>query len=144
MAVQKNNPNINSSSAITEEAVLRYRNVYRSIAYIIILVIIVLSVIPDPDTITPFSASDKFLHTLAYAVSMLWFGLCFKRERLLAIGAGLVILGVALEVIQGRTGYRTMSLGDIIANFTGVIIGLVISFSRFSKVLQYVEQRLLK
>lgn len=142
MAVQKNNPNINSSSAIPEEAVLRYRNVYRSIAYIIILVIIVLSVIPD--TITPFSASDKFLHTLAYAVSMLWFGLCFKRERLLAIGAGLVILGVALEVIQGRTGYRTMSLGDIIANFTGVIIGLVISFSRFSKVLQYVEQRLLK
>lgn len=126
------------------EGALRFINIWRSIAYLIILVIIVLSLIPNPEDITPFSASDKLMHTLAYAVSMFWFGLCFKRERLLGIGAALVLLGIALEVIQGQTGYRSMSLYDIIANCVGVLLGLLLSFSPLSKSLQYLEQRFLK
>lgn len=137
-------PDINQSAADPVEGVLRFKKIWHSLAYLIILVIIVLSLIPDPDKITPFSASDKLLHTLAYAVSMFWFGLCFKRERLFSLGAGLVLLGIALEFIQGQTGYRTMSLYDIIANCAGVLIGLALSFSRLSKSLQYIEQWFLK
>ncbi len=144
MNENKINPDINLSGTIQVETALRYKNMWRVIAYLIILVIIVLSLIPDPDKITPFSASDKLLHTLAYAVSMLWFGLCFKREKLFIIATGLILLGIILEVIQGQTGYRTMSLYDIIANCAGVLVGLLLSFSPLSKSLQYIEQRFLK
>ena len=126
------------------KAVLRYRKIWRSIAYIIIVIIIVLSLIPDPGKITPFSASDKLMHFLAYAFSMLWFGFCFRREKLFLIGGGLIFLGIVLEVAQGQTGYRTMSLYDIFANCLGVFTGLLLSFSRLSNALQYIEQRLLK
>ena len=144
MVVKNENPDINQSVAIQVDAVLRYKNIWCTIAYLIVLVIIVLSLIPEPDKITPFSASDKLMHTVAYAVSMLWFGLIYKRRKILVIGAGLILLGIALEIIQGQTGYRTMSLYDIIANFAGVLIGLVLSFSRLSNALQYVEQWFIK
>lgn len=123
---------------------LRYKNAWRSIAWLIILVIIVLSLIPDPDKITPFSASDKIMHALAYGVAMFWFGLCFRRKKLYLIALFLILLGIVLEVIQGQTGYRTMSFYDIIANCAGVLIGLALSFSPLVKTLQYIEHRLLK
>lgn len=144
MSDDKANPSNNPAAAMSSEGMLRHKNIWRSIAYLIILVIIILSLIPDPGKVTPFSASDKLMHTLAYAVSMLWFGFCFKREKLFIIGAGLVFLGIALEIIQGQTGYRNMSFCDIIANCAGVIIGLLLSFSPLSRSLQYIEQRLLK
>jgi VanZ family protein len=140
----KATPDINQQGTKAAEGVLRFKNIWRLLAYLFILVIIVLSLIPDPDKLTPFSASDKLMHALFYAVSMFWFGLCFKRERLFGIGTGLILLGIVLELIQGQTGYRTMSLYDIIANCAGVLIGLAISFSRLSKSLQYIEQWFLK
>ena len=140
----KRNSDADPSGTIPVKGELRHKNIWRSIAWLIILVIIVLSLIPDPEDLTPFSASDKLMHALVYAVSMLWFGLCFKKERLFIIGAGLVLLGIALEIVQGQTGYRTMSLNDIIANCIGVFIGLLISFSHVSKSLHYIEQRFLK
>ena len=82
MSRNKKNPELDLSCTKSVEGVLRFKNFWRSIAYLIIFIIIVLSLIPVPEDTMPFSASDKLLHTLAYAVSMLWFGLCFKRERL--------------------------------------------------------------
>lgn len=144
--MSENNRNQDTGLSCTKpvERALRLKNIWRSIAYLIVLVIIMLSLIPDPEDMTPFSASDKLLHTLAYAVSMIWFGLCFKRERLFSIGAALVLLGIILEVIQGQTGYRSMSLYDIVANCVGVLIGLMLSFSPLSRLLQYIEQLFLK
>ncbi len=144
MNENKIKPHIDPPGKVPAEAVLRHKNIWQSIAYIIILAIIVLSLMPNPDRLTPFSASDKLMHTLAYAVAMLWFGLCFNRNKLFIIGGGLVLLGIVLEFIQGQTGYRTMSLNDIIANCVGVFAGLLISFSPLSRSLQYIEQRLLR
>lgn len=144
MSEDKVNPDINASVTIPVEGMLKHKNIWHSIGWLITLVIIILSLIPDPLEMTPFSASDKLMHTLAYGVSMLWFGLCFKGKKVIVIGAGLILLGIVLEVIQGQTGYRTMSFYDIVANCTGVFIGLVLSFSPLSRSLQYIEQRFLK
>jgi VanZ family protein len=129
---------------VTENRELRYGNLWQTIGYLIILSIIVLSLIPNPEKLTPFSASDKVLHIIAYAVSMFWFGLCFRRDRLYIIGIFLVILGIIIEVVQGQTGYRTMSLYDIFANITGIVIGLLLSFSRLSLTLHYIEKLLFR
>lgn len=130
--------------AVTGERALRYSNLWQVIAYLIILSIIVLSLIPNPEKVTPFSASDKILHTLAYAAAMFWFGLCFRRGRLFIIGIILIILGIIIEIIQGQTGYRTMSFYDVVANVTGIAIGLMLSFSRLSLTLQYIEKLLFR
>ena len=121
------------SGSASAEKELRYKNVWRSIAWFIILAITFLSLMPDPQKVTPFSASDKLLHTLAYGAAMIWFGLCFKRDKLFPIGAGLVFMGIILELIQGLTGYRTMSLFDIFANTAGVVIGFLFSSFAFFK-----------
>ena len=126
--------------AVTEERVLRLSKLWRTIGYLIILTIIVLCLIPNPEEVTPFNASDKVQHALAYAVAMFWFGLCYRRDRLYKIGIILLILGIVIEVIQGQTGYREMSLYDVFANITGVVIGLMLSFSRLSLTLQYIEK----
>ncbi len=135
---------MNPSETISDQVGLRYKNIWRSIAYLIIVIIIVLSLIPFPEKITPFSVSDKLMHAIAYAVSMTWFGLCFRGRKLFMIGSGLIFMGIFLEIIQKQTGYRNMSFYDIVANCVGVLIGLMFSFSRFSNALQYIEERLLK
>lgn len=140
----KRDRSANAYEIISGEGALRYSNLWRAIAYLIILFIIVLSLIPNPEEVTPFSASDKLLHVIAYAVAMFWFGLCFRRDRLYIIGVILILLGIAIEFIQGQTGYREMSLYDIFANITGVVIGFLLSFSRLSLVLHYFEKLLFR
>jgi VanZ family protein len=137
-------PDISTLGSIPEEGVLRFKNIWRLIAYLIVLTIIVLSLIPDPEKITPFHASDKIMHALVYAFAMLWFGFCFKGKKLFTSAAVLVLLGIVLEIIQGQTGYRTMDFYDGVADCVGVFIGLMLSFSRLSNALQYIEQRFLK
>jgi VanZ family protein len=128
------------NETVSKERVLRLSSLWKTTAYLIILAIIVLSLIPNPDEVTPFQVSDKILHALAYAVAMFWFGLCFRRERLYKISLILLILGIVIEIIQGQTGYREMSLFDIFANVAGIVIGLLLSFSRLSLTLQYIEK----
>jgi VanZ family protein len=136
--------NTNTGERLSGERVLRYGKLWRAIAYLIILSIIVLSLIPNPEEVTPFKVSDKIQHTLAYAVAMFWFGLCYRRERLYIIGVILILLGTLIEFIQGQTGYRDMSLYDLFANITGIAIGLALSFSRLSWALLYVEKLLFR
>ncbi|NLD35663.1 MAG: VanZ family protein [Desulfatiglans sp.] len=144
MGNNKRDRSTGTYEAISEERVLRYSNLWRAIAYLIIISIIVLSLIPNPDEVTPFSASDKVLHTIAYAVCMFWFGLCYGRDKLYIIGLILIVLGIVIEIIQGQTGYRDMSLYDIFANIAGVLIGFLLSFSRLSWTLHYFEKLLFR
>ncbi len=133
-----------TQETLAKERMLRLSNLWQTIGYLIILSIIVLSLIPNPEEVTPFSASDKVLHVIAYAVSMFWFGLCFRRGRLYVIGIILLVLGIVIEIVQGQTGYREMSLYDIFANITGIVIGLLLSFSRLSWTLHYFEKLLFR
>ena len=144
MSTNRLKPDAGKTGTIPEEGVLRFKNIWRLIAYLIILTIIVLSLIPDPEKITPFHASDKIMHALAYAFAMLWFGFCFKGKKLFISAAALILLGIVLEIVQGQTGYRTMDFYDGVADCVGVFTGLMLSFSRLSNALQYFEQRFLK
>jgi VanZ family protein len=144
MGNMKRDKNGLSHKTVTEERVLRFNKLWHAMAYLIILTIIILSLIPHPEEITHLTFSDKIQHVLAYAVAMFWFGLCFRRDRLYIIGIILFIMGVIIEIIQGQTGYRTMSFYDVVANVTGVLIGLLLSFSRLSLALQYIEKLFFK
>jgi VanZ family protein len=95
--------------------------------WILILLIIYLSVTPTPIQV-PMEGSDKLEHILAYAVLMSWFANLHESSgRRIILAASFVALGVALEFVQGWTGYRSFELADMAAGATGVATGWLVA-----------------
>jgi glycopeptide antibiotics resistance protein len=60
---------------------------------------------------------------------MFWFSLLYLRTPTrAAYAAGLIVLGVGLEFVQGALGYRSFELLDMTANTTGVMLGWAVAF----------------
>ena len=104
---------------------------------------ICLSLIPPPPELPGFHGVDKLVHLFVYAFIMLWFGLCYSSGRAYRnLGIGLVIMGILLELIQGKTGYRSMSYMDMTANGLSVLIGWLIARTRLFFALVRIESRM--
>lgn len=91
-----------------------------------------LSLTPSPPQLE-LNQGDKLGHFAAYGSLMFWFCQLYgRRATRIAFGAGFVAMGVALEFIQGATGYRSFELLDIGANTLGVLLGwtLALTFPR--------------
>lgn len=87
-----------------------------------VALLIYLWLTPSPPEI-PVEQGDKIGHVAAFAVLMLWWAqLYFARSRWL-IAAGLLALGVGLEFVQERTGYRNFEYADMLADLVGIIAG---------------------
>lgn len=65
--------------------------------------------------------SDKIGHFASYAVLMSWF--CQLYRRRIFYAAGFILMGVALEFVQGQLGYRSYEEADMLANALGVLLG---------------------
>lgn len=72
-----------------------------------------------------FSGQDKLLHFAAYASFYLWGGASFPDARW-RLPAALLAYGVAIELLQALTPYRTMSFADAVANALGLVLGAVL------------------
>jgi len=72
-----------------------------------------------------FSGQDKLLHLAAYVSFYLWGGVSFPDARW-RLPAVLLAYGVAIELLQSLTPYRTMSLADVVANALGLVLGAVL------------------
>ena len=82
-----------------------------------------LSLTPAPPRLD-LSHSDKFGHLLGYGLLMFWFCQLYpKRMTRIAYAAGFIAMGVALEYLQGRLGFRTYEVFDMYANALGVLLG---------------------
>ena len=65
---------------------------------------------------------DKLGHFAAYGLLMSVFCLIYDQWRTrLAHATGFIAMGVALEILQRMTGYRTFDLLDMVANAAGVL-----------------------
>ncbi|MFC1869624.1 VanZ family protein, partial [Thermodesulfobacteriota bacterium] len=105
--------------------------------------VVYLSLVPSPPEIPGFHGADKLIHLFTYAFVMFWFGLCYNPGRAYRnLGFGLILIGAMLELIQGKTGYRSMSYFDMLANSLGVSLGWLMARTRLSLVLIYMESRL--
>lgn len=79
----------------------------------------------DPDA-TPFlPIPDAWLHALAYAVLGFLATLAMRTRRPVLVLCTIVALGLALEVAQGQTGYRTYDLVDLLADAVGAFGGIL-------------------
>ena len=83
------------------------------------------------------------MHAGSYFLLMVWFAGLYGRKLPHVDRAGLVSLGIALDLAQTGTETRSFELRDILANALGVLVGLVLSLWVFAGWCQRVERRLL-
>ncbi len=115
---------------------LRLAKFWFLLAYILLLGLGILSLIPAPD----IGGSDKIAHFAAYAVLSAWFSLLVEqRKSLWVVLIGLIGYGLLLEFLQSLTSYRQGDIADAIANSLGVMTGLVFYFSPLRRILRQVD-----
>jgi VanZ family protein len=98
----------------------------RPLWLISIVVVGYLSLSPRVEMPCQFSGADKLAHCLAYAWlgGLASFGFLEVRAAL-AAAFFMIPLGVGLEIAQHYVPNREFSVADMIANSTGVILGII-------------------
>ena len=118
---------------------LRFERLWIVFGLGFVLLVIYLSLTPElPDIAV--SANQKLGHVLAYGWLMLWFAQLYRSTGTrLGLAAAFCALGVALEYLQGMTGYRGFEYSDMLLNSTGVAIGLALAYTPLQNGLQRLE-----
>jgi VanZ family protein len=108
---------------------LRYRKLWLSIGYLLIVVVVFLSLTSNPvqiDTSLPYQ--DKLFHALAYFSLTFWFMQIYHiRHHVFLWVIFFLCLGLLLEYLQGFDSNRFGEVGDMVANTLGVFAAVVLS-----------------
>ncbi|MGV6806759.1 MAG: VanZ family protein [bacterium] len=81
--------------------------------------------------------SDKLLHFAAYALfTVVGYFASASRQQFVAVAVGIILYGGLLELLQGMTGYRHLSLGDFFANSAGAVIAAFLLTTFFPNAFQ--------
>ena len=88
------------------------------------LAVLVLSLAPHAERL-PSTGWDKSNHFLAFATLMV-LGLTAYPHRRVALPAGLLLFGAAIEVLQSFTPHRYAEWGDLLADAIGIVGGRVL------------------
>ena len=124
----------------TVELDLRARQLWLLIGWTLVFCVVYLSVAPVSIE-TGVEQGDKLLHAFAYGVLMVWFANLYETmtwRRMLA--AAFVAMGIALEFIQGWTGYRNFEVADMLADAAGVAAGWALAPPRLPNFLRGIEK----
>lgn len=108
---------------------LRYPWLWLTLGWLLVVGVIVGSLMPASlvREITP-AVGDKLLHFSAYFVLMTWFAGLYPRAKHVHVGAALLALGTALDILQGiATRTRSFELLDIAADAVGILAALALS-----------------
>lgn len=121
---------------------IAWRTLWLLLSWLTLLVVILLSLLSKPPDIQmDFEHADKLKHCFAYFVLACAF-LQFYRKQLYIVAALLVALGVLIEFFQGLGGVRVFDVLDMLANTTGVLLGmLLVMKTRLGRVLETLEKQ---
>lgn len=123
---------------------LRLAGLWQAVGWVYVFVVISFSLSPSPpDLLTEFQGADKLIHLSVYGIMMLWFGCIYlPGPRLVHFAVAFILLGIALDLVQGATDYRTMELLDMVSNACGVCLGGLLAKTRVGSALVWLEARL--
>ncbi len=107
---------------------LRFPWVWRLLGWLLVLGVVTGSLVPG-EALSGVSVSDKVMHAGSYFLLMVWFAGLYRRKWHLAIAAGLLGLGLGLDLLQLATATRQFDPKDVLANAFGILAGLVLSIS---------------
>ena len=122
---------------------LTHQRTWIALGVMIIAAIWIFSLIPNPPHIG-VEGEDKAGHFVAYGIMMLWWSQILVRSRdRLIIAAAFVAMGIAIEFVQGWTGWRTFEVADMIADAIGVALGWGIACTPAGTILARFENAIL-
>jgi VanZ family protein len=125
-------------------ALLRYHRYWLLIGGGLIALVFYLSLTAHPPKLFHFRSSDKLEHFTAYFVLMGWFVQLYRTRRARLIWAVLFVSqGMAIEIMQGMSRWRTFDYYDALANTLGVTLAWWWSFRGLDRLLPVLERRLL-
>jgi VanZ family protein len=106
---------------------LRHPWVWLGLGWLFVGLAIYVSLAPGqklPDT----HMGDKWEHSMGYALLTLWFAGVYSKSSYWKIAAGLLAMGISIEVAQGMMPYgRQMELRDVGANVLGITAGIAVA-----------------
>jgi VanZ family protein len=106
---------------------------------LMLLMVGTVSLVPAPD----IGVGDKLSHLFTYFFLAGWFSLlATNRASLGWTVTGLVAYGILLELLQGMTVYRYAEWGDVLANTSGTMAGILLYFSPLPRLLRFVDSKL--
>ena len=104
----------------------RLRRLWWFLGLVLLVAIAVLSLIPLRGPVIDVPSSDKLLHAFAYVVLTLYFGELVGDGRLTRVLIGLLMYGIAIELLQTLAPPRSAELADLVANLAGMLIGTLL------------------
>lgn len=119
---------------------LRFPRLWLGLGWLAVALAIVACLVPMSQLPQPPSLSDKSEHIIGYVLLSCWFAGIYPRSRYWIIGIGLAVMGVLIEFAQGAMHLgRHADAFDVIANCTGIVIGLLLSWAWLGGWTQRVE-----
>jgi VanZ family protein len=126
-----------------ELTVLNFRRTWLTGGWLLVGLVIYLSLTPHPPEPLSFPGADKLEHAVAYGSLALWFCQIYLSARSRTIMLALLIgLGIALEFVQGWTGYRDFEVWDMVADSVGVLFGLLLALTPLGRLFVLIEAAL--
>src|SRR4029078_11333192 len=109
---------------------LRHPRLWLVSGWILVIFAIVANLVPSHDLPKMGGISDKFEHVTGYLVLSLWFAGIYPKSRYSMIGFALIVMGIAIEALQGAMHLgREADLRDVYANTIGIICGLTLALA---------------
>lgn len=100
------------------------KNQFKVIFFITLIVILYKALTPSHNNpFFDFEHADKVVHALAFFVlSFLLNRSSSSIEKRIRNMFSLLAFGILIEVLQSFTSYRTVSIGDVIADLVGILL----------------------
>ncbi len=122
---------------------LRYVRLWLAGGALLSLAVLGGSLVPGDYVEDAMVWNDKVTHALTYAVLTLWFSGIFPRRRYGWVVFGIFLLCATIEVLQGSMSFgRQGDYADLLANSSGIVLGLLLALAGCGTWAQWVEQRL--
>lgn len=119
---------------------LRHGRAWLVISWTIVAIAVIFCLLPMNRLPLPSSLNDKMEHTVAYVLLSLWFAGIYPRSRYPIIAISLFFMGVGIEFAQGAMHLgRQADFRDVIANSSGIVVGLMLAFVGLGGWAQWVE-----
>lgn len=121
---------------------LRFSRFWSMLGIGFVFLVVYLSLMPDPERLASPQAMNAG-HVVAYGWLMLWFAQIHRTPAIRwRFALAFCLMGVALEYLQGLTGYRTFDYYDMLNNAVGVAVGLLLAHTPLQNGLMALEARL--
>lgn len=102
------------------------RRFFQSVFVLLILLSLYLSLSPAVGSV-PMIWNDKIIHCISYFVLMMTLDFsCCTGKRLMIKSTLVLIYSCLIEVGQSYVPGREMSLGDVVANASGIVLFLLL------------------